>query len=205
MECLRSLSPRDDLVSNYPKLTILYDRMLNCDAAARAEAVQCGETLSRQSLGCSQASVNAATDSVHRICLPKMRPKLRATACTACSIVGMAAECSSISSSRLVTAQSVIPQGTISRKSRRSAVTFQANPWDVMPCEMWTPIAAIFFSGMLPPGSVHTPVLPAMRWVNTPYSAQVRINTSSNQRTYSTAPKCGPFLPGNVPRKSRMG
>ena len=41
-----------------------------------------------------------------------------------------------------------MPQGTIRRKSRRSVVTFQANPWEVMACEMWTPMAAIFFSGM---------------------------------------------------------
>ena len=51
-----------------------------------------------------------------------------------------------------------MPHGTIHSKSRRSVVTFNAKPCDVTPCETWTPIAAIFFSGMLPPAIVQTPV-----------------------------------------------
>ncbi len=45
-----------------------------------------------------------------------------------------------------------MPQGTIRSKSRRSVVTLSAKPCEVMPREMWTPMAAIFFSGIEPAG-----------------------------------------------------
>ena len=53
-----------------------------------------------------------------------------------------------------------MPQGTIQSKSRRSGVTFSAKPCEVTPPETCTPSAAIFFSAIVPPGSVHTPVRP---------------------------------------------
>ena len=64
----------------------------------------------------------------------------------------------SASSSRLVTSRSVMPQGTIQSKSRRSVVTFSAKPCEVTPCETWTPMAAIFFSGCCRRRCVQTPV-----------------------------------------------
>jgi hypothetical protein len=39
----------------------------------------------------------------------------------------------SASKSRLVTVRSVMPQGTMRSKSRRSVVTLRAKPWEVMP------------------------------------------------------------------------
>ena len=98
----------------------------------------------------------------------KDRPKCRATVFPACSRVGTVCVAVSISFSRLVTPRSVMPQGTISSKSRRSVVTFSAKPCEVIPREMCTPMAAIFFSGIEPPGSVHTPVRFGIRWVTMP-------------------------------------
>ena len=101
-----------------------------------------------------------------------MRPKLRAVEWMAFSMVGWR-EGSWVgwaSSSRLVTLRSVIPQGTIQSKSRRSVVTLSAKPCEVTPCETWTPMAAIFFSRMLPPAMVQTPVSLQMRWAITPKS-----------------------------------
>ena len=81
-------------------------------------------------------------DSTQSTCDWKTWPNWRATALRTASIDGGG----STSRSRLVTSRSAMPQGTISWKSRRSGFTLNANPCEVMPRAMWTPIAAIFFS-----------------------------------------------------------
>ena len=48
--------------------------------------------------------------------------------------------------SRLVTGRSVMPQGLMRAKSRRSVVTLKAKPWEVMPRETWMPMAPILLS-----------------------------------------------------------
>ena len=50
------------------------------------------------------------------------------------------------SSSSEVTVRSVMPQGTIQSKSRRSGVTLRAKPCEVTAWETWMPMAASFFS-----------------------------------------------------------
>ena len=54
---------------------------------------------------------------------------------------------------RLVTPNSLMPQGVIRSNQDRSVFTFRAKPWEVIqPEENFTPMAAILFS------PTHTPV-----------------------------------------------
>lgn len=71
-----------------------------------------------------------------------------------------------------------MPQGTMAAKSSRFVCTLKANPCEVIQREMCTPMAPSL------PAAVQTPVRPATRAADTPYSAATRIISSSTEDTY---------------------
>ena len=98
-----------------------------------------------------------------------------------------------------------MPQGMIHSKSRRSVVTFSAKPCEVTPCETCTPMAAIFFSGMLPPAIVQTPVqlADALR-----HHAEVAAGADQHlfqQANKVDRAKMRALLAGQSPRRSMIG